>query len=220
MDWRLQPDDMTINAVEIGGPPFAHPARGDLRVTLAVPGLTPATTAFAKAFGYSVLTGLSGKILARAYYTPNQMPDGTWRDGIVIIVRPTCLAHLGESFTPPGAWRIASPADVPDGAYDLSGQRDDVIGDFRGGVRQSWFDDPAYRHHDDTGCPIPDDAANGADPKVLRAGTINSYATGTATSRAGASCRETGRETIHTGHAVGGTSGTVWPLWTAASTNP
>lgn len=198
IEWRLPADDMTINAIEIWGPPYAHPPQAGLQVTLTVPGLAPATTAFTAPFQASVLTGRDGRRLAQAYYTPNQMPDGRWRDGVVVIASPTCPERLGESFTPPGAWQVGISPGAPGGIYDLSAQRDEVIRGFRRGARQSWFHDPAYRGEDEAGRPIAEDAANGGAPRIIRAGTINSYATGAGTLRAGASYRGTKRATIYT----------------------
>lgn len=196
--WRLPPDDTTFNAIEIWGPPHAHPPRGDLQITLTVPGLAPATTAFTVSWQYSILAGPDGVPRARAYYTPHMTRDGRWRDGVTVIATPTCPERLGEPFAPPGEWQVQIADGAPDGDYDLSVQRDAVIRGFRRGARQSWFQDPAYRSHDAAGFPILTDAQNGGDPLVIRTDTINAYATGDRPLRAGAAYRQDGRTTIYT----------------------
>lgn len=196
--WRLPPDDTTINAIEIWGPPHAHFPRGDLRITLTVPGLAPATTAFTLPWQYSILSGPDGRPFARAYYTPHQTRDGQWRDGITVIAVPTCPERLGEAFAPPGEWQVRIADASPEGVYDLAAQRDEVIRGFRRGARQSWFHDPAYRSHDPSGFPILTDAQNGGDPKVIRTDTVNAYATGERPLRGGAIYRREGTTTPYT----------------------
>ena len=196
--WRLPPDDTTINAIEIWGPPYAHPPRGALQVTLTPPGHPPATTAFTLPWQFSVLSDAKGTPLARAYYTPHLLPDGRWRDGIAVIATPTCPERLGEPFAPPGEWRVGIAGSTDPGAsYDVMAQRDEVIRGFRRGARQSWFHDPAYRSHDEAGFPILTDARNGGDPLVIRKGTVNSYATGSRTLRAGAIYLRTERDAAY-----------------------
>lgn len=196
--WRLPPDDTTFNAIEIWGPSHAHPPRGDLQITLTVPGLSPATTAFTLPWQYSILTGPGDVPLARAYYTPHLTRDGQWRDGITVIATPTCPERLGEPFAPPGEWRVRIAEGTPDGIYDLSCQRDEVIRGFRRGARQSRFHDPSYRSHDPSGFPILTDAQNGRDPLVIRTDTVNTYATGNRPLRAGAAWRREECDTAYT----------------------
>lgn len=196
--WRLPPDDTTLNAIEIWGPPHAHPPRGDLQVTLTVPGLAPATTDFTLPWQFSILFGPDGVALARAYYTAHPTRDGRWRDCITVIATPTCPERLGEAFAPPGEWQVKITDTTPAGTYDLSVQRDAVIRGFRRGARQSWFHDPAYRSHDPSGFPILTDAQNGGHPLVIRTDTINTYATGEWPLRAGAVYRREGGTTFYT----------------------
>ncbi|MTE00753.1 hypothetical protein GIY56_10665 [Paracoccus sp. YIM 132242] len=195
--WRLPPDDTTINAIEIWGPPHDHPPKGALQVTLTLPGHAPATTAFTLPWQFSVLSDGKGMPLARAYYTPHLLPDGRWRDGIAVIATPTCPERLGEPFAPPGEWRVEIAGSHGDAIYDVTAQRDEVIRGFRRGARQSWFRDPAYRSHTEAGFPILTDAQNGGDPLVIRKGTVNSYATGSRTLRAGAIYRHTEQDTAY-----------------------
>lgn len=196
--WRLPPDDPTINAIEIWGPPYGHLPRGDLQVTLTAPGLAPATTALMVPWQYSDLTDASNTRLARAYYTPQKHPDGTWRDGIVVIATPTCPEKPGQPFAPSGEWQVAIPYGMDGKTYDVSAQRDEVIRGFRKAARQSWFHDPAYRSHDEAGRPILTDSQNGGDPRVIRRDTVNTYATGRWPLRAGAVYRGTSRPAAYT----------------------
>ena len=197
--WRLPPEDTTINAIEIWGPPYGHDPQGDLQVTLTPPGHGPATTDFKAPGQFSVLSDSSGMPLARAYYMPLRLPDNRWRDGIAVIALPTCPERLGQPFAPPGEWRVGIPATDSDKnsgrIYDLTAQRDEVIRGFRRGARQSWFYDPAYRSHTEAGFPILTDIQNGGDPLVIRRDTVNSYATGDRTLRAGAVYRLSEQET-------------------------
>ena len=196
--WRLPPDDTTINAIEIWGPPQDDPPCGGLQITLTVPGLGPATTAFTKPGQCSILSGLDGIPLARAYYTPQQTRGGKWRDGIAVIATPTCPERLGDPFAPPGEWRVGIAKGLSGARHDLSVQRDAVIRGFRRGARQSWFHDPAYRSHDPSGFPIPSDDKNGGPSLVIRQDTINTYATGDWPLRAGAVCGQGNDAAIYT----------------------
>lgn len=196
--WRLPPDDPTINAIEIWGPPYNHRPGGKLQVTLTVPGLAPATTALRTPWQFSDLNDAHGRRLARAYYTPHKQADGQWRDGIVVIATPTCPERLDQPFAPPGEWRVAIPQDMDPGSYDLSAQRDEVIRGFRKAARQSWFHDSDYHAHDKAGRPILQDAQNGGPSRVIRSDTVNTYATGRWPLRVGAVYRQSGLPTAYT----------------------
>lgn len=204
--WHLPPDDPTINAVEIWGPP--RPG-APLQVTLTGPGLAPATTAFNAPWQVSVLFDPGGRALVRAYTAPQVTRDGQWRDNVTVIALPTRPERAGEPFATPGEWRIEIPADAPAGDYDLSAQRDEVIRGYHGGARQGRFHDPAYRSHDPSGFPNLTDAGNGGQPQIVREDTINVYATGRRPLRAGAAFLRNGRVTPHVGLAGGGAPGDV-----------
>lgn len=184
--WQVPPDDPTINAIEIWGPQVPLSQRGKMQITLTVPGMAPAKTALTVPWQYSVLHGPDNSPLARAYYTPHEITDGIWRDGITIIALPTCPRHLDEPFAPPGEWRIGIAADAPAGDYDLSIQRDEVIRGFRHEARQSWLQDTRYRRFDPSEWPVLTDKDNGGQPFVRRGGTVNAYGCGTMPVRAGA----------------------------------
>lgn len=205
--WRLPPDDPTINAIEIWGPPRPGPPRGEMRIGLTPPGLPTAHPVFTGLRQLSVLTGPGGRDLARAYYDAHPLPDGLWREGITVIAPPTCPARLGEPFAPPGEWQVTIDAASPSGDYDLSAQRDEVIHGYRRAARQSWFHDLAYRSHDAAGRPILTDAGNGAPSRVMRCDTVNTYATGRWPLRGGAVHQQDGRTTAYTGLLADGQPG-------------
>lgn len=193
LGWRLPPDDRTVTALEIWGPERAGLPDDKLQITLAAPGHVATTTAFTATWQFSLLTDTDGNELARAYYTPRALGNGRWREGVTVIVMPTCPERLGEPFAPPGEWRIGIAAGLPDAVYDLSVQRDELIRGFHREARQSWLHDDAYRVYDEAGRLIETDADNGAPSKVLRAGTFNAYAGGRRTLRAGAALENDAR---------------------------
>lgn len=208
--WRLPPDDATISAIEIWGPPRNAGPSGPgtaLQVTVKPPGMAEATTAFTAPWQFSILSDAGGKAIARAYYHPHLMRDGRWRDGIVVIALPTRPERPGEDYGPPGEWQITVPGDAPPGDYDLSAQRDEVIRGYRGGARQSWFHDPDYRSHDPAGRPILTDAGNGGNSKVIRDDTVNTYATGERPLRAGAAHGRSGQTAPYAALLKGGMPG-------------
>lgn len=193
LGWRLPPDDRTVTAVEVWGPVRQGLPENKLQITLRPPGHATATTAFAAVWQVSLLNDAEGNELARAYYTPRSLGNGRWREGITVIVMPTCPARLGEPFAPPGEWRIGIAQASPEGVYDLGVQRDEVIRGFHREARQSWLFDAAYRVHDEAGRPIETDAQNGGQPRVRRSDTFNAYAGGRHSLRAGASLHREGR---------------------------
>ncbi|WP_207471576.1 hypothetical protein [Paracoccus fontiphilus] len=205
--WRLPPDDPTINAIEIWGPPYDHDPRGDLQLALTPPGMSRATTAFRRPGQYSILSDDRGLPLARAYYVPQPLPDGRWRDGIVVMAAPTCPERPGEVFASPGDWRVGIGESDDGRVYDLSTQRDEAIRGFRSGARQSWFSDPAYRSRNEAGFAIPFDPKKSGKARIIRAGTVNTYATGDCPLRAGAAYRSTGGATVYGALLASGKAG-------------
>lgn len=186
LGWRLPPDDRTVTPLEIWGPPLdALPAQ-KLQVSLTPPGMAPATTAFTGEGEYSLLTDPEGREIARAYYQPRFRSDGTVREGITVMIRPTCPERMGEPFAMPGEWRIGIAASASPAEYEICVQRDEVIRGFHREARQSWLHDPAYRIYDEAGRIVETDAQNGGNLKVLRTGAFNAYAGGDYPLRAGA----------------------------------
>lgn len=186
LGWRLPPDDRTVTGLEIWGPVREGLPADKLQVTLTPPGHATSTTAFTAVWQVSLLTDANGNELARAYYTPRSLGNGRWREGVTVIVMPTCPERLGEPFAPPGEWRIGIAPGAFAGRYDIGVQRDEVIRGFHREARQSWLHDDAYRVHDEAGRLIETDAQNGGRPRVRRTGTFNAYAGGRRSLRAGA----------------------------------
>ncbi|MCF3974363.1 hypothetical protein L1965_11850 [Paracoccus sp. EGI L200073] len=187
LGWRLPPDDRTMTPLEIWGPTRAGLESELMQIVLTAPGHNPVATAFSGPWQYQTLVSDgAGQEIARAYYTPRLVGDNRWREGITVMINPTCPERLGEPFAPPGNWRIAIAGSAPAGEYEICVQRDEVIRGFRSGARQSWLIDPAYRVHDEAGRLILTDAENGGAPKVLRSRTLNAYAGGRRSLRAGA----------------------------------
>lgn len=193
LGWRLPPDDRTLTALEIWGPVRDGLPDDKLQVTLRAPGFETTTTAFTAIWQFSLLTDADGLELARAYYTPRNLGGGKWREGVTVMVMPTCPEHLGEPFAPPGEWRIGIAAGAGGAEYDISVQRDEVIRGFHREARQSWLHDPAYRVYDEAGWIVETDAQNGGDPKVIRTGSVNAYAGGRRSLRAGAAIQQRNR---------------------------
>ncbi|SNT74970.1 hypothetical protein [Paracoccus seriniphilus] len=186
LGWRLPPDDRTVTGLEVWGPVRDGLPEDKLQITLTPPGLAGATTAFTAPWQFSLMKDPQGREIARAYYTPRYLGGGSWREGVTIIVMPTCPEHLSEPFAPAGEWRIAIAAHSPDAEYQLGVQRDEVIRGFHREARQSWLFDPQYRLYDEAGRLVETDAQNGGTPNVLRRGTMNAYAGGQYSLRAGA----------------------------------
>lgn len=191
LGWRLPPDDRTLTAVEIWGPVRNALPQHKMQITLTPPGQQATTTAFTSVWQYTVLKDSKGQDIARAYYTPRLLDDGRWREGVVVMVMPTCPERLAEPYAPPGEWRIGVAPASGEGEYDIGVQRDEVIRGFHREARQSWLHDPAYRIHDDAGRLVELDDASGA--KVVRTGAFNAYAGGRHSLRAGAIVENPGR---------------------------
>ncbi|WCR10910.1 hypothetical protein JHW45_00330 [Paracoccus stylophorae] len=190
LGWRLPPDDRTVTPLEVWGPPLDALPDDRLQISLTPPGMAAATTEFTSNGDLSFLTGAGDRELARAYYQPRQRPDGTWRESVTVMIRPTCPERLDEPCAPSGEWRIGIGGSSHPAEYEICVQRDEVIRGFHREARQSWLYDPDYRVHDESGRIIRTDAQNGGHPKVLRTGAFNAYAGGDCTLRSGAAVQQ------------------------------
>ncbi|MDB6178145.1 hypothetical protein PAF17_11620 [Paracoccus sp. Z330] len=186
LGWRLPPDDRTITGLEVWGPVREGLPDNKLQITLTPPGMAGATTAFSAPWQFTVMHDATGQEIARAYYTPRYLGNDQWREGVTVIVMPTCPERLHEPYAPAGEWRIGISESSVDAEYQIGVQRDEVIRGFHREARQSWLHDPEYRIHDEAGRLIETDAQNGGAPRVLRRGTMNAYAGGKHSLRAGA----------------------------------
>ncbi|WP_282603308.1 hypothetical protein [Paracoccus sp. PARArs4] len=185
LGWQLPPDDRTVTPLEIWGPPLSALPASPMQVTLQGPGLPPTTTGFTAPGQVARLRDPSGAELARAYYTPTPRVGSGWRECVTLILNPTCPERPGDPWLTAGLWSVAVAPGAQPGDYALSLQRDEVLRGFPREARQSRLHDPAYRDLAPDGFPIPYDPA-GSPSAVQRADTINAYATGTTTLRAGA----------------------------------
>ncbi|MDP5307004.1 hypothetical protein [Paracoccus spongiarum] len=186
LGWRLPPDDRTVTGLEIWGPARQGLPAAKMQVSLAAPGHATVTTAFTAIWQVSLLADADGNELARAYYTPRNLGNGRWREGVTVIIMPTCPERLGEPYAPSGEWRIGVAAGSPAGDYDLTVQRDEVIRGFHREARQSWLHDGVYQVYDEAGRLVLNDPQPNPGGKVLRRGTFNGYAGGRHSLRAGA----------------------------------
>lgn len=186
LGWRLPPDDRTVTPIEIWGPSRSSLVGQGMQVTLRPVGHPALTTAFTGPGQLTLLQDDRGRELARAYSQRRPMGSGKWRDGITVIIMPTCPERLGEPFAPPGEWRIGIAPGSVAGAYAVSVQRDEVIRGYPREARQSWLYDPCYQVYDPAGRIVETDVENLPASKVQRNGTINAYAGGRRTLTAGA----------------------------------
>ena len=185
LDWDLPPDDRTDTPLEIWGPVLARPDAPRMQLCLAGPGLAAMRTSFTDHGQVCRLHDPRGAEIARAYLTLTPQRGPGWRECVTLIVNPTCPAPGGPARVSPGRWQVAVAPGSAAGEYALSLQRDEVLRGFPREARQSRFVDPAYRDLRRDGFPMAFDPP-GPPAHVHRADTVNAYATGRATLRAGA----------------------------------
>lgn len=184
LGWRVLPDDWTESHVEIWLPAGG----GSLTVTITAPDGRP-TTPFTWATRQDLLLGQN--IVGQAQYLG---PGLAGKHALVrLTLAPTASPQAGVPLAPAGLWRIELDNPASNGTVnDVHAwiQRDDTAPGYTRRGRQSYFDDPAYRRHDDGGRPIEvDDAAS----YVKRQGTLNAIATGSETLVIGGYRRSDGR---------------------------
>ncbi|MDO5631921.1 MAG: hypothetical protein Q4G22_08790 [Paracoccus sp. (in: a-proteobacteria)] len=186
LTWRLQPGDHTDSAVEIWGPRLPEPPTRPFVLHLAAPGQPPAPTTFTADGQISILRDSAEAEIARAYYIVQRSGDGrTWREGIVLIAMPTSPDKPGHPWAPPGDWQISIDPQAPNGIYEISVQRDEAVPGYPREARQSALICPHYRIFDDVDRMLPDDPPRSRS-RVRRRHTLNTYAGGAETLRAGA----------------------------------
>ncbi|WP_405402286.1 hypothetical protein [Paracoccus sp. Ld10] len=181
--WQVPPDDATQTPLEIWGPVRADHPDEPMRIGLTPPSRTQARTAFGAGDQSSVLRDARGHDLARAFYRVMPHPDG-WRECVTLIVAPTCPAHAGDGWAPPGRWQLQLVQG--DGDHAVSVQRDDVLRGFSREARQSRLYHPAYAARDARGFPLVLDPPDNGTARLQRADTVNAYATGRHGLRVGA----------------------------------
>ncbi|MBU2957226.1 hypothetical protein [Paracoccus sp. C2R09] len=184
LEWNLPPDDRTVTPLEIWGPVLAAPPASPMQITLDGPGMIARTTGFTAHGQVARLHDNRGDVIARAYCTLTAQVGPGWRECVTVILDPTCPERPGDPWLTAGQWGISIAPGSSPGDYALSLQRDDVLRGFPREARQSRLVDPAYHELRPDGFPIPFDPVGGA-AAVQRSDTINAYATGSRTLRAG-----------------------------------
>lgn len=192
LGWQLPPDDRTVTPLEVWGP--VHPERPErpMQIGLSGPGLDRAWTAFTDGEQVTHLCDDDGHDIARAYHGTVALPQGGYRQTVTLVLEPTCPDRLGQGWIAPGMWHLSLPADAAPGDHAISLQRDEVLRGFPREARQSRLHDPAYRDRDDTDRAILLDPEGQASNRVQRGDTVNAYATGRRTLRAGVVTRREG----------------------------
>jgi hypothetical protein len=150
----------------------------------------PAPTAFGS---FSNLVS-DGELIGRAYFLwePADLgqPDGSGRETVVFVLRPTLPNAPKDPVAQPGDWLvrpISVGRDLGSFPLDLFIQRDDTIPGYRSGGRQSRFDDTAYQLFDASGRIVETD--QGANSPILRSGTLNGLVSSPSVHLVGAASR-------------------------------
>ena len=192
LGWQLHPDDRTVTPLEVWGPVHALRPERPMQIGLSGPGLERAWTAFTGDNQVTHLRDDEGHDIARAYHGTVALPQGGYRQTVTLVLEPTCPDKLGQGWIAPGLWQLSLPEDATPGDHAISLQRDEVLRGFPREARQSRLYDPAYRDRDDTDRAMSHDPRDQAANRVQRGDTINAYATGSRTLRAGVVTRREG----------------------------
>ncbi|WGH79593.1 S8/S53 family peptidase [Jannaschia ovalis] len=151
LNWRIQPADQTSNHVEIWTPPYDSSDRldpADFAIALAEPGAAPQWAA-APVPGQSVSFGPYSEF---ACVEHEVVPGGPTRRLVFLIrvAQTFAVDPAAGALAPAGLWRIlmTGPAGLE---VDLFVQSDQSFVLQSPIGRRSYFDDPAYRTHLETG---------------------------------------------------------------------
>lgn len=178
LEWEVKPDDQTSSFLEIWGPrrDSKTPPSTPLQIECSPPGATkPITTTLSGHADYQVLMR-EGREVARAYLQ-YQRHNGGGREVITLAIPPTRPERVGLPYGQPGRWQIRIISDDA-GPYDIYVQRDETLRGFgvqRG--RQSRLIDDLDPIYGPDGRVVEYDPV-GKTNGILRAGTINAFATG------------------------------------------
>jgi hypothetical protein len=176
LHWRVLPDDWTESWVGVWLPPGVDVKT--LAFEIIAPGGGQSSGSFVAGDAWDVVDG--GKLVGKVCYYPPQ--TAAHRTLVRFAIAPTGAPDGGLALAPPGLWLIK--VANPQGAAPVDGihawiQRDDTAPGFKRRGRQSYFDDPRYRCHDDGGRPIEQDPLVPIPrPYVRRGVTLNAIATG------------------------------------------
>ena len=175
--WRILPDDTTPSYLEIWLP---HPdATGAPQVTVQVTspnGVVIGPVGEGGVDGWELPDDL---LLCEVVYY-DTVGTGRNRNMILITVAPTTQLESTQRAAPSGVWsiQVQNAGANPIAEIDAWIERDDAPYGYPRAGRQSYFDDPDYRHFDGAGREIEDDNVPMSPSYVKRDGTINSIATG------------------------------------------
>ena len=203
LDWRVQPDDLTLTQMEIWMPYDTGMAPQSSRVTISI--TTPSglvTGALGEIHGRAINIRDKGKIVAQARYS--FVPQPTSRGMFAISILPTALlephepGRVFDAVAPSGTWKVdvTNICLTRDQKVEAWIQRDDAIYGYPRRGRQSYFQAGCYtRLHPTTGDDVKwDHEENSENAKeglavggcrVKRRGLINAIATGDRTTVVG-----------------------------------
>ncbi len=220
LNWRVQPEDLTISTVEVWLPKLGAPPPGDL-VSLRVdhPAADGPITVSSQAGAGAVLRASDGTEVGRIAFSAPAPP--TRRGRFTVSIRPTAAADRLVPLAPSGVWTLTLARGDGAGTADLRLQswilRDETLPGFPLFGRQSYFDDPGYVRFYRPGVePSQYDlpkligkplAYDPADPgPVRRAGTQSGFACGATPGVVAGTVRSTGRAAAY---SAGGPTGTA-----------
>ncbi|HYN60687.1 MAG TPA: hypothetical protein VET87_14210, partial [Rubrivivax sp.] len=171
--WRVLPDDWTESSVDIWFPAAANV--NSLSVLITAPDGSTGTGPFT--VNGTCWFPVTGTPVGQASF--QAVGSTTLRARITLWLAPTADPEGKLLLAQAGLWRIqvdnrAGAAAIQD--IEAWIQRDDTAPGYLRRGRQSYFDDAAYKRHDDGGRAI--DVDNAAS-YVKRDGTLNAIATGT-----------------------------------------
>lgn len=175
--WQIQPADPSSNHVDLRIEIALPQGNPSLRLTLTQPGTgADIATEFKPGDRVRILRGNGGN-LGRAVLRSEGTAGNSALFNLSIALAPSDPGVSGKPALPPGGWGLkVELIGVDPIRMDAWILRDDTPPGYRGAGRQSYFTDATYRERDRTGRLIKEDP-DGADPGIMRTGTLNAIAT-------------------------------------------
>lgn len=193
LDWRLQPEDRSVSAVQLWLDKKGKVPEDFVRLTVTGPGkIAPVDLASEPSGIARNLRDQNGTIVGSVSFVPAN--TGNFKRGhFVVLLDATSHPHTDTPETPSGVWQLTLTAPGKPGkkkkpvglkAWVL---RDETLPGFPGFGRQSYFDDPDYarlyepgvdadpRDRQLIGAPLGYDPTM-TDALVRREGTLNGFA--------------------------------------------
>ncbi|SFU19288.1 S8 family serine peptidase [Sedimentitalea nanhaiensis] len=188
LNWRVQPEDLTVSSVEIWLPKSAAvPPVGSISLSVDHPAIAHSVTVECVPGAKAHLTAKDGTKIGHVSFTGPLHP--TLRSRFTISIRPTAAADRIVALAPAGVWRLT--LELGQSADDLRLEawiaRDETLPGFPDFGRQSYFDNSDYVRFYRPGVAVsPFDlpaligkplSYDPADPGLVRrAGTISGFA--------------------------------------------